>query len=105
VHGGFSSVDELRKVPGVGPATMEKLRPFVTVRAPAAKVDDKGTTAVEKATVKKPKELVNVNTGSLAELQTLPGIGPKLSQRIVDEREKKAFATADDLRRVPGIGP
>ena len=30
----------------------------------------------------------------------LPGIGPKLSQRIMDERAKKRFATVADLRRV-----
>ena len=35
----------------------------------------------------------------------LPGIGPKMAQRIVDERRKAPFKTVDDLRRVSGIGP
>jgi len=51
------------------------------------------------------KEAIDVNRASLLELQKLPGIGPKLSQRIVDEREKRPFLTKEDLRRVPGIGP
>jgi competence protein ComEA len=39
------------------------------------------------------------------ELRTLPGIGPKLAQRIIDERQKRPFATVEELRRVSGIGP
>jgi len=45
---------------------------------------------------------LNPNTASLGELQTLPGVGPSLAERIVAARP---FADADDLRRVPGIGP
>ena len=49
--------------------------------------------------------LVNVNTASLVELQTLPRIGPAMSQRIVDFRETHGnFATVDELINVPGIG-
>ena len=39
------------------------------------------------------------------ELTKLPGIGPKLSKRIVDERDKARFKSVEDLRRVSGIGP
>jgi competence protein ComEA len=49
--------------------------------------------------------VIDVNRAPLAELQRLPGIGPKMSQRIVDERGKRPFATVAELRRVPGIGP
>lgn len=49
--------------------------------------------------------LVNINTASAAELQTLSGIGPSMAQSIIDERTKNgAFASVDDLMRVPGIG-
>ena len=49
--------------------------------------------------------LVNINTASAAELQTLSGIGPSLAQSIIDERTKNgAFASFDDLMRVSGIG-
>ena len=49
--------------------------------------------------------LVNINTGSAAELQTLSGIGPSMAQSIIDERTQNgAFASVDDLMRVSGIG-
>ena len=50
-------------------------------------------------------ELVNINTASAAELQTLSGIGPSMAQSIIDERTQNgAFASVDDLMRVSGIG-
>jgi len=45
---------------------------------------------------------VDVNTAALAELESLPGIGPVLARRIAAARP---FARVDDLRRVPGLGP
>ena len=49
--------------------------------------------------------LVNINTASASELQTLSGIGPSMAQSIIDERTKNgAFASVDDLMRVSGIG-
>ncbi|WP_274374352.1 MULTISPECIES: ComEA family DNA-binding protein [Synergistales] len=51
------------------------------------------------------KVLVDVNRAGAADLATLPGIGPKLAQALVDDREAKGpFRTVDDLKRVRGIG-
>jgi competence protein ComEA len=48
---------------------------------------------------------VNLNTASLTELQTLPGVGPVLAQRILDYRtEHGSFRSVEDLRQVDGIG-
>jgi competence protein ComEA len=50
--------------------------------------------------------LVNINTASATELETLPGIGEVLSQAIVDYRTQNGpFASVDDLENVSGIGP
>jgi competence protein ComEA len=52
-----------------------------------------------------PGALVNLNTATVAELQTLPGIGAVLAQRIIDHRTKHGqFRSVDDLRQVEGIG-
>lgn len=48
--------------------------------------------------------LVHVNTAGMAELQSLPGIGPVLAERIMIARREKPFSEIKDLLRVPGIG-
>jgi len=45
--------------------------------------------------------LVNINSATLAELETLPGIGPAKAQAIVDGRP---YSMVDDLDRVSGFG-
>jgi competence protein ComEA len=48
---------------------------------------------------------LNLNTATLAQLDGLPGVGPVLAQRILDDREKQGgFRAVTDLRKVNGIG-
>jgi len=52
-----------------------------------------------------PQGPVNLNTATLADLDTLPGVGPVLAQRILDAREAQGgFTSVGDLRKVDGIG-
>lgn len=52
------------------------------------------------------EDYVRLNTATLEELQTLPGIGPVTAKAIVDYREAYgAFTKLDDLLEVKGIGP
>jgi len=49
--------------------------------------------------------LVNINTASSAELQTLRGVGPVTAGRIIEYREKNgAFGSKSDLKKISGIG-
>jgi len=50
--------------------------------------------------------LVNVNTATETELESLPGVGPVTAAAIIDYRTQNGpFATVDDLVDVSGIGP
>jgi competence protein ComEA len=52
-----------------------------------------------------PATLVNINTASAAQLDALPGIGPKMAARIVEYRQKNGgFKKPEDLMNVQGIG-
>lgn len=48
---------------------------------------------------------INLNTATAKELETLPGVGPKLAERIIQARQNKPFTSLDDLDQVSGIGP
>lgn len=51
-------------------------------------------------------ELININTATLTQLDTLPGVGPATAQKIIDYRTTNGpFATIEDILKVPGIGP
>ena len=49
--------------------------------------------------------LININTATAEELETLPGIGEVTAEKIIADREENgAFATIEDITRVSGIG-
>jgi competence protein ComEA len=53
-----------------------------------------------------PVQRIDVNAATLDQLRLLDGIGPKLAEAIVADREANGpFATVEDLDRVPRIGP
>jgi comEA protein len=51
------------------------------------------------------KAKVNINSAGLNELQTLPRVGPKVAQRILDFRKEHGpFKRVEELMKVKGIG-
>ena len=81
------TVDETADTPE--PITQEVT---VEVRSPEIEVNVSG-------------DLININTASQAELETLPGIGPALAKNIIDYRETNGpFETIEAIMMVSGIG-
>jgi comEA protein len=51
------------------------------------------------------KARININTASASELESLPRIGPKVAQRIIDFRTKNgSFKKVEEIMKVQGIG-
>jgi competence protein ComEA len=114
-HGPFRTLADLDSVPGMGPAALAAVAPYVGLPAGGSDVGGRMGTATSTVAGKVSRapadgvgagRPVNVNTASAEELQTLPGIGPALARRIVEDRAARGpFRSAEELARVFGIGP
>src|SRR5262249_25555178 len=101
------TINAIRALGRVGPATATAPTTATTTAKPAAA--PKTATipakpaAAPKAAVSKsaaPAAPVNLNTATVAELETLPGVGPAYAKAIVANRPYKSV---DDLARVKGL--
>lgn len=97
-EGAFLRVDDLTDVRGIGPALLEKIRTHVEVGLPppGARLRARGGGETER---------VDLNRAGLEELQTLPGVGPAIAERILARRRERPFGSVDELIEVRGIGP
>lgn len=66
--------------------------------------EGEAVSAAENTEDKASNGLVNINTATAEQLQTLPGIGQAKANAIVAYREANgSFSSIEDLRQVPGI--
>jgi len=111
-EGPFAAPEDLLRVKGVGPKTLDRIRDHLELsRPPPAAVRAAGERrrggGLGSATPPSPSgpDRIDVNRADEAALQRLPGIGPALARRIVEARAERPFRSVGDLGRVPGIGP
>lgn len=111
VHGDFVWADDLDRVPGIGPAILERIRDRLTLppRPPAAlpalQSPAPGAFPAPPA-ASGPGGPLDLNRATAEDLQRLPGIGPKRAAQILALRQARGrFRSVDELLEVPGIGP
>ena len=116
-RGPFRTVHDLRGVPGVGPATVDKLRPFFSVAPTAVPQEPEAPLVLARkpppaapafqpgvAKIAAGEARINLNTATAEQLLRLPAVGPTLAQRIVEHRKTSPFERVEDLAKVRGIG-
>lgn len=66
---------------------------------------NKSSANVKNQSAKPEQVLVNINTATITELESLTGIGSAMAERIVEYREKEGYFTSiEDIMNVSGIG-
>lgn len=80
-------------------------RPEPSAPARAVQPPRPRATAAPPVQVADPRPL-DLNRASADEISRLPGVGPSLARRIVEERDRRGrFETSDNLRVILGMGP
>lgn len=111
-RGAFRDLAELDRVPGVGPALLDRLSEWVAFEGnPVASVTPEiaanpGISGAYAIPGGAPAEgPVDLNSASVADLEALPGIGKARARAILAYRRSHgSFAVLSDLGRVPGFG-
>ena len=112
IRGAFRGLEELDRVPGVGPALLDRLSEWVAFSgSPVASVTSEiaanpGISGGYGSRGATPAEgPVDLNSASVADLEALPGIGKARARAILAYRRSHgSFAVVSDLGRVPGFG-
>jgi competence protein ComEA len=107
--GPFRRPGDLERVPGIGAATAGRLAPLLRFdEVPAPEVAVAGVVGAARpgpGGVGCPPGTVDINRAAASELERLPGVGPKIAQRIVASRAADGvFPDVHALTRVSGIG-
>ena len=106
-HGPFKTIHDIVNVPRIGEKTFENLKPYITVSGDVQKTDSNinENTRSKTGNIVKNSNLIDINTATQKELETLPRVGPKTAQNIINYRKENGpFKTIHDIVNVPRIG-
>ena len=100
--GGFGKIEDLNQIKGIGPKTLDHVKPHLVVDGSTVLPSTPTTSSNTPLSKLKPGDpQIEINQATEADLQRIPGVGPTLAGRIF---AAKPFTSVDDLRRVKGIG-
>ncbi len=105
LKGPIVSADDLLEIDGIGQATVDNIRPFVAQGGTTQADDETAENDSPTDTGASSGELVDLNSGSLAALMSLPGVGETKAAAIFAFRALEGpIVSADDLLEIDGIG-
>lgn len=110
-HGGpFRNLDDLERVSGIGPKTVQRLTPYITINTeglpPEPEAEVSTFTPMDVSPQGQGRHRIRVNIANEQELQELTRVGPVLAQRIIEDRQLRGpYRQPEDMLRVSGIGP
>ena len=66
---------------------------------------ENGENIIQVTNIVNSKNVININKANIEELESIPGVGPSMAQKIINYRiENGNFKTIEDLKNVSGIG-
>lgn len=103
--GRFKTAEDLQKIYGLSATDFEAIKPYVKITAKADTANHSANAYTKKtSTYSKTPITVDINTADSTSFEKLPGIGPKLSSRIVNYRKKLGgFYSIDQVAETFGI--
>jgi competence ComEA-like helix-hairpin-helix protein len=98
--GKFRSSEDLRKIYGIPELVIERIMPYAVFNTDQVSTNKKEFSALKSVPIKK----IDINEADSTALVDLPGIGEKLSTRIIKYRDRLGgFHSAEQLSEVFGI--
>ncbi len=105
-RGPFTGPQDLLSVPGVGPATLARITPHLewSIQPRLGAAAGPSRPARDPAPRRTPR--LDLNRASREDLESLPGVGPVMAERILRLRQELGrFRVLEELESVRGIGP